>query len=73
MQYRRGDEPWRVVKLGAGTLVRQQEERVSVEAEDGDSVDLVCFRSVITYVGLNCAYLCLCLYDSELKPTLPLP
>jgi len=42
-QYRRGDEPWRVVKLGAGTLVRQQEERVIVEAEDGDSVDLVCF------------------------------
>ena len=56
MQYRRGDEPWRVVKLGAGTLVRQQEERVSVEAEDGDSVDLVCFRSVITYVCF-----CLCL------------
>ena len=36
-----------MVKLGAGTLVRQQEERVSVEAEDGDSVDLVCFRSVL--------------------------
>ena len=50
MQYRRGDEPWRVVKLGAGTLVRQQEERVSVEAEDGDSVDLVCFRSVLIIV-----------------------
>ena len=61
MQYRRGDEPWRVVKLGAGTLVRQQEERVSVEAEDGDSVDLVCFRSVITYVCF-----CLCLYHSKL-------
>ena len=55
-----------MVKLGAGTLVRQQEERVSVEAEDGDSVDLVCFRSVITYVSF-----CLCLYHSKLKTTLP--
>ena len=71
MQYRRGDEPWRVVKLGAGTLVRQQEERVSVEAEDGDSVDLVCFRSVLPCVGLNCAYICRCLYHSKLKTTLP--
>ena len=43
-----------MVKLGAGTLVRQQEERVSVEAEDGDSVDLVCFRSVLICVGLKC-------------------
>ena len=71
MQYRRGDEPWRVVKLGAGTLVRQQEERVSVEAEDGDSVDLVCFRSVIPYIGFNCGYIRSCLYHSKLKTTLP--
>ena len=72
MQYRRGDEPWRVVKLGAGTLVRQQEERVIVEAEDGDSVDLVCFRSVLICVGLNCAYFFPCLYYySEPKTTLP--
>jgi len=40
-QYRRGEEPWRTARLGTSTLVRQHTERICVENEGGESVDLL--------------------------------
>ena len=39
--FRRGEGPWRTARLGTSTLVRQHTERICVENEVGESVDLL--------------------------------
>jgi len=41
-QFRRGEIPWKIVKLGTGSLVRQEVDRFCVENEDEDHADIIC-------------------------------